>query len=513
MLFRVAPHCDTYVATDVSRNALSVLRSQLSAMEAPVPGVSLRHCGADEYEESELNFYDAVICVSVAQYFPSIEYLLKVLEGAVKVLRPGGFIFLGDVRNHTLLDVFHTSVQLHQAKPSLTTAELAERIRRRLALENQLTVDPEFFTAIRERLPQISDVQIQLLRGRHRNELTAFRYDVVMRCGNSPEVSAQTSMPVLDWTEAGLTLESVRSLLEENEPAVQVIGGVPNARVLADWQATKLLAQENGPATVGALRDALAAGEAKGFEPEAFWELGKELFYDVEIRWSSGKKDGAYDVIFTRKMPGRGVVVGQIHTPKDQRVELKPWKEYANAPARKVDAGKLAASLKVALGQMLPAYMVPQAFIMLDELPLTPSNKVDYRRLPEPGQGRPALSGNYVAPRSAVEQILARIWAELLHVERVGLNDNFFDLGGHSLLATRLIARLRSVLSVELPLRAVFETPTLVGLTEIVLQQAGQRTRIEKTAELLLELEQLSEVEAGRMLEDVIVSTSEREAR
>ena len=201
-------------------------------------------------------------------------------------------------------------------------------------------------------------------------------------------------------------------------------------------------------------------------------------------------------------------VVANANVDDDTRTAADATIEHDNSYA-----GKLVVSLKSALGQMLPAYMVPQAFIVLDELPLTSSGKVDYRRLPAPGQGRPTLFGEYVAPRSAVEQIMARIWAELLRVERVGVNDNFFDLGGHSLLATRLIARLRSVLSVELPLRAVFETPTLVDLSESVLQQDGQRARIEKTAEVLLDLERLSEGEAGQMLEEVTVSASEREAR
>jgi acyl carrier protein len=170
-------------------------------------------------------------------------------------------------------------------------------------------------------------------------------------------------------------------------------------------------------------------------------------------------------------------------------------------------------ALREFLKEKLPEYMVPASFTMLDAMPLTANGKIDRKALPAPGQDRSTLFGDYVAPRSAVEQVLARIWAELLQVERVGLNDNFFDLGGHSLLATRLVARLRSVLSIELPLRAVFEAPTLVDLSETVLQQPGQRARIAKTAEVLLELERLSEGEAGQMLEEVIVSTSEREAR
>jgi acyl carrier protein len=165
------------------------------------------------------------------------------------------------------------------------------------------------------------------------------------------------------------------------------------------------------------------------------------------------------------------------------------------------------------LRSKLPEYMIPSAFVPLERFPLTPNGKVDRRALPGPENQRPDQSVAFVPPRNLSEEIVADIWSGILGVEQVGIFDNFFDLGGHSLLATRLIARLRSVLSIELPLRSVFENPTLVGLSEIMLEQPGQRARIEKTAELLLELERLSEGEADRMLEEVMVSTVEGEAR
>jgi amino acid adenylation domain-containing protein len=111
----------------------------------------------------------------------------------------------------------------------------------------------------------------------------------------------------------------------------------------------------------------------------------------------------------------------------------------------------------------LPDFMIPSLWVMLDELPLTPNGKVDRRALPPPEDLRPQTESIYVAPRTVDEEILARLWADILRVEQVGINDNFFDLGGHSLLATQLVSHIRKRLEVEMPLRAVFEEPTVAG--------------------------------------------------
>src|SRR6185312_7110974 len=116
----------------------------------------------------------------------------------------------------------------------------------------------------------------------------------------------------------------------------------------------------------------------------------------------------------------------------------------------------------------LPAHMIPGAFVLLDELPLTANGKVDRQALPVPEQKRPELAEAYEAPRTAVEEIVAGIWAQVLGVERVGRNDNFFELGGHSLLATQVISRVRQACGVEVGLRRIFESATVAGLAESV---------------------------------------------
>jgi amino acid adenylation domain-containing protein len=132
--------------------------------------------------------------------------------------------------------------------------------------------------------------------------------------------------------------------------------------------------------------------------------------------------------------------------------------------------------LRRGLAQTLPDYMMPSAFVFLQTLPLSATGKIDRRALPAPDRVRPRLEETFVAPRNPTEEIVAKTWANLLSLKQVGVHDNFFNLGGHSLLATQLISRLRDILEVEVPLRALFEAPTIAGLAKHigVARQAGQ---------------------------------------
>ena len=136
-----------------------------------------------------------------------------------------------------------------------------------------------------------------------------------------------------------------------------------------------------------------------------------------------------------------------------------------------------AAELRAFLAERLPVAMVPSTFDFLDHLPLTPNGKLDVRALPAPEQGGGALAQPYVAPRTPIERLLAEMWSEVLGGPRVGIHDDFFGLGGHSLKATQIVARARTAFRIQLPLRSLFETPTVAGLSltvaRLLLEEAG----------------------------------------
>jgi len=132
------------------------------------------------------------------------------------------------------------------------------------------------------------------------------------------------------------------------------------------------------------------------------------------------------------------------------------------------DSSSLIGELRGLVKNQLPAYMMPTAFVVLETMPLTPNGKVDRRALPVPAHSRPETLTGFIAPRTTTEQRLATVWSEVLKLESIGVDDNFFELGGHSLLATRLISKVRELFQVEIPLRRLFETPTIAGLAESI---------------------------------------------
>ncbi len=157
------------------------------------------------------------------------------------------------------------------------------------------------------------------------------------------------------------------------------------------------------------------------------------------------------------------VVVAREDTPGEKRLVAY----VVGNEGQPTSVGELRSFLK----EKLPGYMVPSAFVLLDELPLTPSGKVDRRALPAPEQGRAEQNGAFVAPRNELEMQLTKMWEKVLSVQPVGVTDNFFDLGGHSLLAVRLFAQIEKMFGKNLPLATLFQAPTVEQLTPIVREQ------------------------------------------
>jgi phosphopantetheine binding protein/AMP-binding enzyme len=165
--------------------------------------------------------------------------------------------------------------------------------------------------------------------------------------------------------------------------------------------------------------------------------------------------------------------------------------------------------LRAFIARRLPDFMLPAAFIAVDEFPLTPNGKIDRRRLPEPtSQGRPDPGAVFVAPRTAAEQLVAGVYRDVLRVDRVGANDDFFERGGHSLLATQAIVRIREAFGIDVPLRTLFERPTTAGMVLALADLLGDRTTLDEIAGAILEVNQLSDAEVrARLTAEAAAST------
>ncbi len=219
---------------------------------------------------------------------------------------------------------------------------------------------------------------------------------------------------------------------------------------------------------------------AKSFVPNPFSRIPDDILYKTGDlgRWlADGNLEYLGRIDHQVKIRGFRIELGEIeaklaaHPDVRETVILANEDELGNkrliaylVPHK--DPGPSASALRDYLKDQLPSHMLPSAFVLLDSFPLTPNGKIDRKALPEPHGTRPELTEAFVAPSTPLQETLSALWGELLKLDRIGINDNFFALGGHSLLATQIISRVRDCFRVDLPLRALLEAPTIANLSE-----------------------------------------------
>lgn len=475
LLFRIAPQCERYYGTDISTTSLTYLHQQLRQPEYALPQVSLLPRVADDFSGFEPGSFDTIILNSVVQYFPSVDYLLRVLEGALGLLTPGGHLFIGDVRSLPLLEVFHTSLQLEQASASLVREEVRTHIQRSVREEDELTLDPAFFTRLVAVFPAIDCARILPKRGRYHNELSQYRYQVILRVNTVENATPALDCTWLDWQESGMSLERLRTVLAHDRPQLIALAHVPNARLEAVVCVHRLLSDKTGVLSLAEVR-AQASMTRSGVEPDDVWELADMFPYDVAISWARHTSAGRFDVLLRRRgddeEPEAEPAFSLAATFPLEKTPRQSWRSYANWPLQASLSRHLLLELRPYVQERLPDYMVPSAWVLLDHFPLTPNGKLDRKMLPAPDDSmRPELTERYLAPRTPLEELLVHVWSEVLGVSRVGIHDDFFALGGHSLLATQVIVRLREMLQRNVSLRSLFEFPTVAALARIVLEE------------------------------------------
>lgn len=252
---------------------------------------------------------------------------------------------------------------------------------------------------------------------------------------------------------------------------------------------------------------------AERFIPNPFGERAQRLYRSGDLVRYLPTRDIEYlgRIDAQVKIRGFRIELGEIEATLSQHPAVRdvvavlrgdePTDERVIAYMVSTEQAPTVSELNAFLRQRIPEHMIPSSFVFLDVLPLTPNGKIDRRNLPAPDQCRPEQESPFVAPRTPVEELLAKMWTDLLKVERVGIHDNFFELGGHSLLITQVASRIQQAFQVQLPLRVLFDAPTITLLSAAVATaQLGQEDAAE-AARMLDELEQLSPDEVKALLE------------
>jgi polyketide synthase PksJ len=327
-----------------------------------------------------------------------------------------------------------------------------------MAQDRELVMDPQFFHVLPGRIPGISAAEVQLRRGRAPNELTRYRYDVVLHAGERPG-----TYPVCEPLEWTATIWPDLAVRLKEYGAVRLTA-IPNGRLAKEMAAHRLIESSDESLEAGVLRRQLKELSLQEVDPETLWEWAEAQGCDIQVSWSSQSPE-----YFEAQLTDRARA-GEV--PREVRFadEVKPWGSYATDPLDYSFRQQLIPQLREYLKGRLPEHMLPSAWMVLKQMPLTAHGKLDRRSLPVP-QNRPEEMGEYVAPRTELQRKLAEIWAQVLRVDQVGLHDNFFELGGHSLLATRVVTHVSQVLDVDLPLRMMFESPTVEVMSERIVQE------------------------------------------
>ncbi|WP_336779440.1 amino acid adenylation domain-containing protein [Paenibacillus illinoisensis] len=479
LLSKIAPESQQYWATDFSQPVLTYIEKTIQERDLSLPQLKLLQREATNFEGIPEQEIDLIILNSVVQYFPSVSYLTNVLSGAVKVLHEKGSIFIGDIINHKLIEVFHSSVERYRARPDLKISQLKEKVRSAVERENELMFDPEFFESLPNLLSNIGDVEIQLKRGRSFNELAKFRYDVILNLIEN--VNSPREEKVLEWSNLK-DISEVKRKWEENSFDVLRVIGVPDLRVWEDIKAFEMMNESDEDLTVKELNECIRSMENKGIHPEDWWELSTLLDCEIKLNYSS--RIGQYDVTFYSPISKS---TNESLTTNVSYKEGESINDLANDPIERKLANKLTARLKKYLADNLADYMIPSYLFIIDQFPIKENGKIDFNQLSQYSKILDEQT-NFVAPESPIEQVIAEIWSETLNLNAISVTANFFDIGGHSLVAAQVAYKINETFNIKFPLRSMFENTTIQEVALVVAQSLLEGLDHEEVNELSEEI-------------------------
>lgn len=452
LLYRYAEHCDSVTALDISHQAITMMQRNLD--DKNWGHVSLFHDDATGIESFETGEFDTVVLNSVVQYFPNEEYLTQIIEQAIAKTVDGGHIFIGDIRNLDLFEPHLATVEAYRLQNAECQASaFAQRVQRAKLQEHELLISPTYFNNISDKLHRISNVDIKIKLGDGDNELMRYRYDVVIHVGSTTQKQAE-----INW-QSWKDTDTLRQILMADESKLVGVHSVPNDRVtgavdlvrdMKHWPATKKL--DSKLFSQYTHSDASLLNEIE--------EITKALNYQVSATWSQTRSQHL-DFIFWQGEPP--VVNAHAEYRYNQHTNL--------TNISKLCAG-LSSDLNQFLAEHLPEFMLPDIYVFMEQFPLTPNGKVDRKALPTPDE-TDLLKEQFQAPETDTQKQICQLWEELLQVNNIGINDNFFSLGGDSVTSIQMVSKART-LGLPMKVRDLFENQTVSALAAKVEQNRGQ---------------------------------------
>ncbi|HHO59789.1 MAG TPA: methyltransferase, partial [Thiotrichales bacterium] len=322
LLSRVAPACDYYVGTDFSSVAMKQLKA-LRSSDSQLEHVELWQRMADDFSGIAAADFNLVVINSVVQYFPAVDYLVDVIEGAVNAVRAGGCVFIGDIRSYPLLKAYHTSVQLYQSQDdTVMSSELLHNIEQHVEEENELVISPDIFHALKTHIPRISHVEVLLKKGVYHNELSRYRYDVILHVETeSDDLPADGNW--LNWDEDITDLSSLEQTLAARRNSWLGVSAMPNARVWQDITALQQLETTDTPQALAQIKQHAQQAEKLSIEPDKLWRLAQKYGYTLELSYAGSGGSGRMDALF--RIASREDCAGRVYWAQRTDAPIQTW--------------------------------------------------------------------------------------------------------------------------------------------------------------------------------------------
>jgi len=478
ILFKIAPVAEEYVGIDLSRIGLDYIERNLNDSM----NVRLYQKSADDLGELQNETFDTIIINSVIQYFPSGEYLHEVVTNLLGMLSKEGTLFIGDVRSLPLIRSYHTSVELYKAPGELTIPELKERVRNSIAAENELLVDSKYFLSLKDNAEQVRNVSILPKRTRFDNEMSKFRYQVVI---GTKEAKALDNVVQYSWRNIQ-TVQNLEGILHDAEDDVILINEMTLDKLVNENRAEQLLNDNSlQAATVGELKEQLNDLQMDApnlYEWITAYDSGN---YRIRPVWNGHSESGEYQLLlFHKSRFGPDTAAYDYAVPNFIRYSADKRVYFTN-PLEWKNNHEYIPLIREYSKRLLQDYMIPSFFMVLPEMPLLPNGKLNMKELPEPGNTRRSVLNEFVAAANDKEEKVKKIWETVLNAQNIGVNDNFFDIGGHSLLVVQVYYKLKENFATNLTVVDMFKYPTIRSLCDYLEETTDSFAEVASASELM----------------------------
>ncbi|KAE9406246.1 acetyl-CoA synthetase-like protein [Gymnopus androsaceus JB14] len=457
-----------YVGVDVSAPSLNFLDSQIKRLGLSSK-FSIMQAAAHELDLLPKHDFSLVIFNSVLQYFPSADYLTDAIGKVIAIMASTGRIFIGDVRSHALIP-YHDAERMLSSLPQDASVDDGRIIMQRYGeVQTELLLSPAFFYQLQRQYSAITHVEIRPKLMKARNELSRYRYTVLLHVGSPPMLI--TPALWIDYPSIGSTTSSILSELRSLRGSVVGVGQIP----IADVQAIEGVLDriENSDNPIPVLRQRLSDAAKLRSTPAELKQMADEEGWDLILDYSyQGRHGNFLSAIFvpSQNRNFSEYLAGDFPLPASS--ESSPIHNMLTQ--KTADVAAVLSSLEKRLRKILPVYMVPSRIINLEQLPLNPSGKLDRKLLSSVAFFEScditASTPKDIGLASGTELEVLAIFASALGrpQESIGIEDSLFDLGGHSLTATLVVSAVRRELGVELSMASFFRNPTVQSVAAIV---------------------------------------------